>query len=635
MLNKSIAYRLSIYISFAVISVFIVFIGIYFLFNQRLIEDNVENKAISLSAEIAGEVNQYVASVREISSNISEQIIYYSKQSEAEHFISSLVKKYPFLNAVYINIDSTVTDIIYHHYYCSMMNDSVVFNESNEWFDTCLSGEESIHSLAAGKVPGWSEPYRCERNNNVVVAMYYPIEMEDETNGNRQVGEVYCELSLLELNKSVNNIKVGEHGFAFLISKGGVYITHPIEDWILNKNIFNLSKSVFDVGNFDVSSVQNEGKSGTLVAYPELFDYKKSWVYYTPVTDNGWILIFALPFKELYEPLYLPILQMLFFSVLGILIIYLLVTYITDKLIQPLSSVTQQLKMFSRITGNLEDDSDNEIIQVWGSLNSMRKWYEKYKVTSSQEAQKRVIRERDLLQASEIQQSFIKTEFPAFPNRNDIDLYAAYKPAKGVSGDLYDYFFVDDKNLVFTIGDVSGKGIPAAFFMSVAQTIIKNNANKKTARLIVEGANTELYTNNQHQFFLTLFLGVLNVETGKLNYCNAAHTTSYILKENGKLIDLANSHGLPLGLYPDKKYNEAAVQLEKGDSVIVYTDGITELQDKNKLQYGNQRLEQNLTSLAGLTPEEMVKRIEKSLNQFIGETNQSDDISILILKYTP
>lgn len=635
MLNKSIAYRLSIYISLAVISVFIVFIVIYFLFNRQLIEENVENKAITISSEITGEVNQYVVSVREITSNISEQIIYYSKQNQAEHFLTSLVNKYSYINAIHVNIDSTVFDVDYRNYYCYRVEDSIRLAKSNSPFENCLKQEPSSAPLVAKQIPGWTEPFLCKKNNKVVVAMYFPIIQKSSIGKDEVIGEVFCELSLIEVNNSVNKVKVGDNGFAFIVSRSGVYITHPIKEWILNKNIFNLSKSVFDVEKFDVAAIQSGRQSGTLVAYPELYDYKKSWVYYAPVTENGWILLFVLPFNELYEPLYLPILQMLFFSVLGILVIYLLVTYITNKQIQPLSSVTQQLKMFSRIAGNLKDDSENEVAQLSQSLNLMRTWFEKYKVTRSMEDQKREIRERDIDQASEIQRSFIKTEFPAFPDRNDIDLHAIYKPASGVSGDLFDYFFVNEKQLIFTIGDVSGKGIPAAFFMSVAQTIIKSNANKETPRKIVEAANTDLFTNNQHQFFLTLFLGVLNVETGMLTYCNAAHTASYILKEDGTLIDLDQAHGLPLGLYHDKKYAEAKIQLEKGDCVVLYTDGVTELNDANRLQYGNERLEQNLKIMGGLSAAEIVMKIEKSLKQFRGESKQSDDISILILKYKP
>lgn len=635
MLNKSIAYRLSIYISLSVISVFIAFIGIYFLFNQKIIEENVQNKAVSLSAEVRNNVERHVVATAEITSNISEQILFYAQQNNANIFLTGLIEKYSFINAIHVNIDSTVTNLANRNYYCFKHNDSTYLYKGNERFKTCVSENTEFKNLVENKVISWSEPIVCKRTNKVVVSYYAPIRILDDRKQKIQVGEVICELSLLQLNETLNQIKIGLHGFAFLLSKEGEYITHPIKEWILNRNIFDVPQEIFDFDKFDAKTAFVEKKSGTLIAHPEILNYEKCWVYYTPITENGWTLIFVLPHKELYEPLYLPVLQMLFFSVLGILIIYLLVTYIINKQIQPLSSVTQQLKTFSRITGDVEDSSQNEIVQVSDSLNSMQTWYENYKVTRSQEAQKSESRKRDIYEASEIQQSFIKTDFPAFPDRDDIDLFASYKPAKGVSGDLFDYFFIDDKHLVFSMGDVSGKGIPAAFFMSVAQTIVKNNSGAKNARLIVGGVNNELYTNNQHQFFLTLFLGVLNVETGKLNYCNAAHTAPYILKENGELINLAQSHGLPLGLYSDKKYKEANVQLENGDSVIVYTDGVTELLDQSKLQYGKLRFERNLVSLAGLSPKESVLRIDRSLSQFVGDSTQSDDISILILKYKP
>jgi sigma-B regulation protein RsbU (phosphoserine phosphatase) len=324
---------------------------------------------------------------------------------------------------------------------------------------------------------------------------------------------------------------------------------------------------------------------------------------------------------------------MLFFSVLGILVIYLLITYITNKQIEPLTSITSQLKKFSSAGSEITGNSENEIRQVSDSLNILKAWQEKQRLSQDEQQKQSKKRSRDIKQAAEIQQSFIRTDFPAFPERKDVDLYACYRPAKGVSGDLYDYFFIDDEHLVFTIGDVSGKGIPAAFFMSVAQTIIKSCATKISAKEIVMAANTELYTNNQHQFFLTLFLGVLNVKTGSLLYCNAAHTAPYILKSDGSITELAQSHGLPLGLYSDKMYEEAEIQIQKGDIIVLYTDGVNELQDENGIQYGAGRLEENLRNLVGLNPQEVVFKVEKSLDVFLGETKQIDDISILVLSY--
>ncbi len=633
MLNKSIAYRLSIYISLAVIGVFVVFIGIYFMFNKKFLQESVHNRAIGISQQLINSLESRVLATREITSNVADQIIFYGQQDHAELFIKSIVEKYSFINALNISIDSTVFDLDNRNYYCYKDNDSTYLLKGNTYFKTCTSGDEDFQRLIKNNEEAWSEPVRCHRNGHVVVAYYSPIEIEVKDGVRKRIGGVICELSMDELSESVNGAKIGQNGYAILLSKSGEYITHPVKEWILRRNIHELPKEIFDISTININEIIAERGAGTLVAYPELLDYAKCWVYYTPVASSGWTLVLILPYKELYEPLYLPMLQMLFFSVLGILIIYLLVTYISNRQIQPLSFVTQQLKKFSSVTGDSDEIPKNEIRQVSESLNAMQTWFEKYKMTRSEEAEKSASYNRDISQAFEIQCSFIKTDFPAFPERNDIDLYACYKPSKGVSGDLFDYFFLDDNHLVFSMGDVSGKGIPAAFFMSVAQTVIKNNATVKSAKKIVESVNNELFTKNHHQFFLTLFLGVLNIRTGKLTYCNAAHTIPYLLKENGKVKPLAQSHGLPLALYPDKKYLEEKVQMEKGDSVILYTDGVTELIDENKQQYGKERLKENLKSLAGQTPQQIVQRIEQSLELYIGGTPQSDDISILVLKY--
>ena len=278
----------------------------------------------------------------------------------------------------------------------------------------------------------------------------------------------------------------------------------------------------------------------------------------------------------------------------------------------------------------------NEIKHVSQSLNLLKNWYEKNKIKVTKEEKLNKLKDNDIFQAAEIQQSLIKFDYPAFPNHPELDLFTSYKPARVVSGDLFDYFFLDDDHVLLSIGDVSGKGVPAAFFMSVAQTVIKSvSVDSKTTKssALVECINDELYSNNVHQFFLTLFLGILNIETGVLSYCNAAHTPSFVLKSDGSIGTLAEAHGLPLGLYRGKGYHEGRYKLAKGDSLILYTDGVTELRDENGEQYGPQRLKDNLVSLKGLSPKEMIYRIEASLQQFMGASTQNDDICILILKY--
>ena len=636
MLNKSIAYRLSIYISLAVISVFIAFIIISFLFNFGIIKENIEYKAKNTSIEVNSRVRQYVVTTQEVTDNISGQIIFYDKKNAVRPYVQNILKKYPFINAIHINLDSVV-DVNYHNFYAFSQADSVHVIEKNEPFVTCVN-EDSVfqHMLNTPNV-FWSDPIVCSRNKHIVVSYFAPV-YETVDGEKKRVGEVICELSLLELNESLNKMKVGEDGYSVLLSRNGLYLTHPRKEWIMKRNVYNLPKDVVNIDKSRLSDLLSGQATGMVIARPEQLNYQKSWVSVSRIEETGWVVLMVVPYSELFEPLYLPLLKMLFFAVLGILVVYILITYISNRQIQPLSSLTSQLKRFSDISGEAYegDDSLNEIKQVSESLDLIKTWYEKNKLNTKNNEKLDRIKHDDIFQAAEIQQSLIKSEYPAFPDIKAVDLYSSYKPARIVSGDLFDYFFRDEKRLVFTNGDVSGKGVPAAFFMSVAQTIIKTvaaNLNFKKSSAIVREVNEQLYSNNVHQFFLTLFLGILNIKNGKLKYCNAAHTTAYVLKADGKLDRLADSHGLPLGLYREKDYEEGVYQLEEGDSIIVYTDGVTELQDENNMQYGTYRLEENLKSLSGLKPKEMVRRLEKSLKQFIGDTDQIDDITILILKY--
>ena len=636
MLNKSIAYRLSIYVSLAVVAVFIVFISIYLLFNIKLIKENIEYKAINISSEVKGNINQYVKVTEEVTQNISSQIIFYDEHGHVQDFLVQILQKYPFLNAIHVNLDSSFTSD-YHNFFCLNAKDSIQFLKDNKPIESCIVMQTKYRELSEDGISKWSDPLHCDLNQQIVVSYYYPVYENVKNRKPQIIGEIISELSLSELAQKVNEIKVGENGYAFLISKDGTYISHPNKDWILNKTIFDIPQNVLKSKKPELQEFLANPVSGSVIAYPEILGYQKSMVYYTQL-DNGWILNIVIPYKEMFEPLFLPILKMLFFSVLGILVIYILITYITNRQIQPLSELTSQLKRLSSLSGETfaGEETMNEIKHVSQSLNLLKLWYEKNKIKVSREEKLNKLKDNDIFQAAEIQQSLIKVDYPAFPNNPELDLYTSYKPARVVSGDLYDYFFRDKDHLVISIGDVSGKGVSAAFFMSVAQTVIKSvavDSQNTDSSELVERVNKELYSNNVHQFFLTLFLGILNLKSGKLTYCNAAHTASFILKANGRLDVLAETHGLPLGLYRGKGYGEGTYTMGKGDSLILYTDGVTELQNENGDQYGQVRFQQNLKSLKGLDPKEMVEKIEKSLQLFMGESAQNDDISILVFRF--
>ncbi len=636
MLNKSIAYRLSIYISIAVVGVFLAFIIIAFYFNSEILKNNIINKATTVGTQVLMLAEKQLVSTREITSNISEQVVYFAQHDDTEYFIKKLISKYPFINAVHINIDSIVPNINYHNYYFLSEEDSMYFQEGNQFIYHCEHEKRIFDWAISNEVPTWTESFVCKINNKQIVSYYSPIQIQGNDNKLITVGSVISELSLLQLNDSIKNLKIGsksQFNYAFIVAQDGTYLTHPNKDFILNRNLYALPINVSSLDSLGVFKLLNSGISGTTIAYPEQLNYKKCWVYYTPIIETNWTLMFVIPYDELFVPLYLLVLRMLFFAVLGILVIFFIVTYITNKLILPLSNVTTQLRTFSSSTGELEINTRNEVELVSKSLDFLKSWYEKFESEHRQEEVLNSQRTLDLMEASEIQMSLINTDFTIFKERKDIDLFAIYKPARIVSGDLFDFVFLDKDNLFFTIGDVSGKGLSAAFFMSVAQTILKSNARLKTPGIIVEKVNNELYTVNQHQFFLTLFCGVLNLKTGALIYCNAAHTSTLILSSNGEITELEQSHGMPLGLYPNRTYEESKIKLKPGDTIILYSDGVTEQQGTDNQNFGIERLFHVLNKSAFMNPEEIINEVNDNLDLFKGEIKQTDDITLMVMKY--
>jgi phosphoserine phosphatase RsbU/P len=633
MFNKSIAYRLSIFISLAVTIVFIVFIIILFYFNQRLLRENIENRAISLSSVANSKISRNILTAREVTMNVAEQIIYYNEHNNVGVLLSMVMEKYKFLNAIYIKIDSVIPNNT-NYYITREKNDSIIFQESSQIIYSCPKEKEILEEIFKTPKTGWTDPFKCNTNGNILVSFYCPIEVRDKSGNTIHAGYVISELSLYELNKIINRIKTGENEYAFIINKNGDYITHPNSEYILERNINSIPDDVLDIEKIDIKALLSGEKSGSFIAYPEVFNYEKSWVYYTPINQNRWILIFVMTYNELFKELYLLTLGMLVFAMLAIAAICIIIKYISNKLIEPLSLLTTQLNKLTTPFSKEKLKTRNEVKQISNSLYYLRSQFERYKEEQAAEQKKSLRRRQDMLQAIEIQQSLIKTDFSAFNQNKDIDLHAIYKPVSGVSGDLFDYFFIDDENIVFTIGDVSGKGVSAALFMSIAQVIIKKNAYDKKANIIVKNANKDLFTTSGHQYFLTLFLGVLNVKKGELNYCNAAHTTSFILKSNGNITELNKFHGLPLGLYPDSNYSDTKIKLEKGDSIILYTDGVTELENAENEQFGKNRLKEKIHKLSPVETKasKMVSQLEKSLVIFRGKTLPKDDICLFIIK---
>ncbi len=240
----------------------------------------------------------------------------------------------------------------------------------------------------------------------------------------------------------------------------------------------------------------------------------------------------------------------------------------------------------------------------------------------------------DLHIAQEIQQTILPKTFPPFPELKSFDIYAYMNAAKYVGGDFYDFFRIDQDRLGFVIADVAGKGVPAAIFMAISRTVIRTIAlTENSAAMCMQRSNAFLCQENTNEMFVTVFYGILNLNTGLVTYCNAGHNPPILMKKDNTVVSVPLTNDFILGSIDNITYHEKTLQLSPGDNLLLYTDGITEAMNTRHEQYSEQRLLENCQELIGKSPKEIVDKITETVGKFVVGAVQSDDITLLSITY--
>lgn len=236
--------------------------------------------------------------------------------------------------------------------------------------------------------------------------------------------------------------------------------------------------------------------------------------------------------------------------------------------------------------------------------------------------------------AAKIQSSMLPCIFPAFPDRNEFDIYATMDPAKEVGGDFYDFFMVDADHLAFVVADVSGKGVPAALFMVIGKTLIKDHTglHDDLGEVFTE-VNNILCASNSEEMFITAFEGVLNLKTGELRYVNAGHEIPFLCRKGGVFEPYKVRAGFVLAGMQGIRYRAGSIQLEPGDKVFQYSDGIPEAINSEKAPYGMKRLESVLAKNSEKAPSELLPLVKADVDAFVGDADQFDDITMLCIEF--
>lgn len=452
-------------------------------------------------------------------------------------------------------------------------------SENHDYFQS----EFFLNPVKTGKA-GWTNPYLDSDGAKMMLTTYsYPIK---DKNGD-VVAVLIADISLDWLDEVLTVEYAYPSSYHVLLSKTGQLMSVVDKNFLL-KTIPEMSDFYGNESFLSLNDKMLEGGTGETT----IIDKKgnKYLSFFMPVgEDTGWSIAIINSEKEVFEDFHNMRVSLLWLSIAGFLILVLII-----------GRTILNIKKLEKVT------SERERIQS------------------------------ELKIASAIQMGMLPKVNILEAGDQEVEVASQLVPAKEVGGDLYDYF-IKENNLFFCIGDVSGKGVPASLFMAVARSLFRASASNSTdPEIIISGMNNTLVEFNDRDMFVTLFLGVLNLKTGRLNYCNAGHDAPVILDNNG-VAQLKVTPNLPLGVFPDFDFKAQQIQLRKGSMMFLYTDGITEAMNERKEEFGEKRmmdlLKQKYSENPHITPSSMIKEIDKDIMDFVGQAEQSDDFTILAFKF--
>ncbi len=484
--------------------------------------------------------------------------------------------------------------------------------------------------------PRWSEPYFDEGGGNIVM-LTYSVPFYRTKVGKRQLaGVITADISVQWLKQVVSAIRILRTGVGVLTSGNGTILTDPSGKLAMNETIFSLAEKRGDKRLMEIGRSMTRGESG----YGPFVtaEGRETWACYAPVPSTGWTLSVIFPRDELYSDVNRLKVAAGILAASGIFLLSLFIVLISRSISGPLRAMVKATKEMAQ--GNLDASvpavkSRDEVGILAESFGQMRESLKRYirDLTETTAAKERI--ESELNITHDIQMSILPKTFPAFPERKEFDIYAFIEPARKVGGDFYDFFFIDDAHLCFVIADVSGKGIPSALLMAETKTLIKVTANRsKSPDQILYSVNNELCKGNDTGMFVTIFLGILDTATGEVLYSNGGHPPPLIIGIGGKAEFLRVSPGLVAGARENFEYVTGGLVLKEGETLFVYTDGVTEAMNPVGELFSEQRLLASLVALSANPIGEMLGRLTEEIIFFAQGAPQSDDITMMALKFT-
>ena len=482
--------------------------------------------------------------------------------------------------------------------------------------------------------PCWTEPYvdlDVATNTSEMVTSY--CRAIKDKNG-KLIGVINTSLSLNWLSQTISAVKPYPNSYSIMIGRGGTFFVHPDSTKITRQTIFTQTMETPDTAMVALGHAMQRGEEG--MKQMELGG-EKCYVFYEPLGQTGCSMAIVCPESDIFggfDRLSRTVMTIVLVGLL--LMLYFFIRIITREL-SPLRRLAVEAETIAsgQFDTQLPDfQRTDEIGQLSHSFAGMQqslvKYIDELKNTTAQKASI----ESELQVASGIQMGMLPKKFPTYPERDDVQLYASLTPAKEVGGDLFDFYFRDEK-LFFCIGDVSGKGVPASLFMAVTRAVFRTvSARESMPDHIMAALNQTMVDMNETNMFVTLFIGVLDLPTGRMHYCNAGHDAPLLVGAGVGL--LSCDANIPVGVMPSWKYTLQEAQIFTDTTIFLFTDGLTEAEDATHNQFRMERI--NDVAAQALAhhqqePRQLIGLMTDAVHQFVGDAEQSDDLTLMAIQY--
>ena len=634
----SITSKLSIII-IVVISVLFSFFNLYNYFVGRaLLEEDMKKDIGNLQEHAIGEIDWMMNSAEDGPKYISNLL---QNQSKDSLLIDNLLQTFIITNS-YVENAFVVTG-----------NNNTTFNSDNvvyysrsgdclrllnpKLYDGFLLEKTLKKDFFTTKSASWSEPFFSKVTNSWVIRYVVPI-INDSVNGNTEnLGLCGVDLSINWLDSIINKSQDSSNLVFFMLSEKGNLLSWK-EKYGYKDNIIKLTRDS-NLPEFQSLAVKMmRGERGVSEGITGLSG-KEIILSYCPIPSSSWSLGLILPYEDVYGSFKTLTRDLVAGSIIGFLLLIVSVVLILKRKMRSLRLLAESAYKIGEGDFHVELPivrANDEISLLRTSLATMQNELDSYIKNLLKATTQREKIESELKIAHKIQMGFLKTDFDSVSvkTKNCVNLSASLTPAQSIGGDLYDFFFIDENRIAFALGDVSGKGVPAALFMSSVVTLFHSEISSETpVQDVAKRISKELERNNSDCYFVTCFVAILDVRTGILSFTNAGHNYPYLLRK-GSINELCTTNGPPLGVVSDFQYSSGELDLLPGDQLVLFSDGVTEAMNYKQELYGKNRFEMMLQRLnQNILPNALVDSVLLDLHSFVKDADQSDDITVLSVRY--